>query len=81
MKNKINKKNIHKRGFSIIGILFFGFIIILVLSFFDIRIKGVVEGPAGQENISYVEKNIKTVWNKYFKGPARYLWNDIWLYK
>ena len=75
MKNNIFKKG----GISIIGMLFIGVIVILALSYYKISIKQVVESPTGQENIHYVKDNAKTVWDKYLKDPANYLWNEIFL--
>ncbi len=76
MKN-FNKKT--QKGMSILGILVLGFILILVLSYFSISIKSVVESPTGQENLNYVGGGTRSVWNDYLKRPASYLWNDIWI--
>ena len=75
MKN-LNKR---KRGISIIGILFFGFIIVLVLSYFKISIRSVVESPTAQDNISYVGGGTRNLWDEYFRKPVSYLWNDIFI--
>lgn len=73
-------KNLDKqKGISILGILFLGLIIILALSYFHISIKAVVESPAGQENLNFIEGTSRSLWNDYFAKPASYLWNDIWL--
>lgn len=68
-----------EKGISIIGILFLGFILILVLSYFNISVKSVVESPTGQENINYVGGGTRNLWNDYLKAPASYLWNDIFV--
>jgi len=74
------RKNIgQQKGISILGILFLGFILILVLSYFNISIKAVVESPTGQENVNYVQKGAQSFWNKYLAKPVEYLWNDVWL--
>ncbi|MBI2630941.1 hypothetical protein HYW73_01850 [Candidatus Nomurabacteria bacterium] len=78
MKSKLNKLD-NKKGISILGILFFGFILILVLSYFNVSVKNVVESPAGQENINYVKGETKSFWDKYLAEPASYLWNDVWI--
>ena len=70
------KKN---EGISIVGILLIGVVAIFVLSYFKIDIKGVVESPTAQENVGYVKEGSKTVWEKYLKEPAEYLWNDIFV--
>lgn len=67
-----------KSGISILGVLLFGVVIILVLSYFDISIKAVVESPTGQENIEYVTNSSKSLWTAYLKEPASALWNG-WL--
>ncbi|MFA6520271.1 MAG: hypothetical protein WCT44_01535 [Candidatus Paceibacterota bacterium] len=73
-------KNYNKNaGLSILGILFLGVIIILVLSYFNISIKSVVDSPTAQENIDYVGGGTKSLWTTYLAEPADYLWNDIWL--
>jgi len=71
-----NKKN---RGISLIGLVFLGFILILVISYFGISIRSVVESETGQDNINYVQDETKSVWDAYLKEPASYLWNDVWL--
>ena len=76
MKNEIKR---NAGGLSIIGMIILGIIIILVLSYFKISIKKVVESPTGQENITYVKENSKTFWEKHLKDPANYLWSDIFV--
>jgi hypothetical protein len=66
-------------GLSILGFVFLGLIIILVLSYFKISVRTVVESPEAQDNLNYVGGGTVSLWEKYFKGPATYLWNDIWL--
>ena len=72
MKNK-------NSGLSIIGIIILGFVVLLVLSYFKISVKSVVESPTGQENIDYVTTNTRSLWNDYLKVPASYLWNDVFI--
>jgi hypothetical protein len=66
-------------GISILGVIFFGFIVILVLSYYNIRIKSVVESPTAQDNLHYVGDSSKGFWDKYLAEPAHYLWHDIWI--
>ena len=73
------KSNKLERGISIIGILFLGFILILVLSYFKISVRSVVESPEAQDNINYVGGGTRNLWNDYLKEPASYLWNDIFI--
>ncbi|PIP68988.1 hypothetical protein CO033_02750 [Candidatus Nomurabacteria bacterium CG_4_9_14_0_2_um_filter_32_10] len=71
--------NERKRGISIIGVLLLGFILILVLSYFKISVKSIVESPEAQENIEYVGGGTRNLWNDYLKKPALYFWNDIFI--
>ena len=75
---KIFNKN-KQDGISILGFLLFGFIIILILSYFNISIKTVVNSPTGQENVNYVKGTTQSVWDKYLAQPAHYLWQDVWV--
>lgn len=68
-----------KRGISILGVLVLGVILVLVLSYFNVSIKAVVESPTGQENINFVGTTSRNLWNDYLAQPASYLWNDVWL--
>lgn len=72
MKNK-------NKGISILGILLIGVIVVLVLSYFKVSIKSVVESPTGQENIEYVKGGTKSLWEAYLKEPATYLWNKVFV--
>jgi hypothetical protein len=73
------KKFDKQKGISILGVLVLAVVIILVLSYFHISIKAVVESPTGQENINYVRVTSKNLWNDYLAQPASYLWNDVWI--
>ena len=68
-----------KGGISIIGILFLGAILILVLSYFNVSIKSVVESPATQNNVNYVSGSSKSLWNDYLKKPLTNFYNDVWV--
>ena len=65
------------KGISILGILFLGVILIFVLSYFGISIRAIVEDPKTQDNIEYVGGGTKSVWDRYLKDPASYIWNDV----
>ena len=74
---KTNQKT--NQGISILGIIFWGFVAILVLSYFQINLKSVVESQESKENFEYVGTNTKSFWQKYLKDPAHYLWQDVWV--
>lgn len=57
--------------------IFLAIVIILVLSYFNISIKSVVNSPTGQENVNYVREGTKSLWEAYLAKPASYLWNDV----
>jgi hypothetical protein len=67
------------RGISILGVLLFCAMALLVLSYFHVSVKNIVESPTGQENISYVKGETTTFWDTYLKEPAHYLWYDVWI--
>src|SRR3989338_9638114 len=66
-------------GISLLGVLFLGFLGILALSYFNISIQSVVESPKAQDNLEYVGGGTVDLWQKYFKGPATYLWKDVFV--
>lgn len=57
-------------------------IALLILGYFGINLRSVVNSPTTQDNFSYVWNNVVDVWNNYLKVPATYLWgifvNLIW---
>lgn len=65
MINLNNKKG----GISILGIVFLGIILIIILGYFNINIKAVVESPSTQSNFSYVGSAGRSLWNDYLKKP------------
>lgn len=52
-------------------------ILILVLSFFGINLKSVVESPQSKENFSYVWGSIKHIWVNILSSPVTYVWSKI----
>jgi hypothetical protein len=77
MKNLKNKNKKNNGGISLIGILVLGFILILVLSYFKISIRTVVESPEAQDNIGYVSNAGVSVWDKYLKVPLNKFYNNV----
>ncbi len=64
---------------GLIRIILLIVIAILVISYFGINIRQLVSSPTTQDNVSYVASTTVTVWDKYLKVPAGYLWNEIFL--
>jgi hypothetical protein len=74
------KKHWSDRGDrGLIKIIILLVIALLVLSYFNINLRALVNAPTTQDNISYVASNTELIWNSYLKGPATYLWNDIFI--
>ncbi|MCF7833948.1 MAG: hypothetical protein K9L98_04075 [Candidatus Pacebacteria bacterium] len=72
-------KILNKKGISILGILLLMGVAVLILSYFKISIKDVVNSPEAQENIDYVSDSGKSVWDNYLKEPAEYVWNEVFV--
>lgn len=68
-----------KGGISILSMVVLGVLIILILSYFNISLRSVVESPTSKDNINYVSGGTKTLWERYLKDPASYIWNDVWI--
>lgn len=77
MYNLIKKRNASRGG--LLRTIIFIIIALLVLSYFGLNIRAIVNSPAGQENFTYAQEIMINVWTNYLKGPATYLWNDIFL--
>ena len=66
-----------KGGISLIGVLVLAFILILVLGYYNISIRSVVENPTTQDNIHYVTGNSRNLWDDYLKVPVTNFWNNV----
>ena|ERR1051326_5550861 len=64
-------------GISILGLLILAVIVVLVLGYFHISIKAVVENPTSQDNINYVGGGARSLWLTYLEAPFTYFWNEI----
>jgi len=79
------KNNTKKSGFIKYIIIFI--ILILILSYFNIDIRGIIESPSTQKNISYVielwnvvwQKFLKPLWDNYLSEPLLYFWQNIFI--
>lgn len=52
-------------------------IIIILLVLFKVDIQEKIQSPQFQKNITYVEEQIKGVWDKYLKKPLVNSWNGL----
>ena len=70
-------RHVNSRGF--VKLIIIIVILIIALSYFNIDIRGVIEAPQTQQNISYVWGWVSSVWNNYLRAPVVYFWNDIFI--
>jgi len=54
-------------------------IALLVLSYFGLNLRNIVNSPTGKDNFGYVKSLIVNTWNGYLKKPADYLYNKIFI--
>ena len=52
---------------------------ILVLGYFNIRIRDIAEKPETKDNISYVTEISSKAWHSYLSRPVLYFWNNIFV--
>ncbi|MDE2038072.1 MAG: hypothetical protein KGI69_02505 [Patescibacteria group bacterium] len=49
-------------------------IALLVLSYFGINLRRLVDSPTNQDNVAYIASSTAGVWNGYLKQPATFAW-------
>lgn len=54
-------------------------LIIIVLILFKVDIKSKINSPQFQNNVTYVEEQVKTFWQKYISGPLKAKTGDIFI--
>ncbi len=68
---------------GLIRLLILLFLALIILGYYGVSVRDVVQNPTSQDNISYISTGAVSVWDKYLKAHATYLWNiyvnDIWL--
>lgn len=78
--NGIKKGPAGNKG--LIRIIIIIIIALLILGYFNINLRNIVNAPTTQDNISYIATSTVFVWNNYLKAPATYVWgifiNLIW---
>ncbi len=67
----------NQQGFIRLVILLI--IIIAVLSYFNFDVKKFFESDMVKNNFGFVWNWTSYIWETYLAGPARYLWNDIFI--
>ena len=52
---------------------------LLILSYYGFSLRNLIDSPVTQDNIHYVATSTVSVWDKYLKQPANYVWNDVFI--
>ncbi len=68
------------QGFGLIGFIIILIIALIVLGYFGISIKSVIQKQPVQDNLSYAWQTAKYVWVTYLSGPANFVWNIFYNY-
>lgn len=58
-------------------------IAVVVLSYFNINLRSVLESRAVRDNFGFLWNSAKSIWHNYLAGPADFVWgifyNYLWL--
>ena len=52
---------------------------LLILSYYGFSLRSLVDSPVTQDNFQYVATSSVSVWDKYLKQPATYLYEDVFI--
>ena len=55
-------------------------IILLVLAYFGLNLRNIVDSPTFQDNWSFLSTGTVNVWNNYLKAPAAHAWSFFVIY-
>ena len=72
-------EDMKKNNTGLIQFIILVVVVILLLSYFNIDIRGIVESPQTQANFNYISGFIKLVWVDYLSRPVLYFWNNIFI--
>jgi ABC-type Fe3+ transport system permease subunit len=67
----------HQTGFIKLIILIV--VLLVILGYFGINVRSVIENKTAQSNVGYVWNWCKAMWGTYLASPAKYLWNDVFI--
>jgi len=67
-------KRVNTNRGGIIRTVLFIVILLLILSYFGINLRDIVNSPSGQSNFSYVWSVLLAIWAT-IKGPVLLIWN------
>ncbi len=77
--NSITKRNVSLVRGGLIRTVLIIIVVLLILSYFGLNIRDIVNSPTGRDNFSYTQELMIKVWDKYLEKPVTYLWQDIFL--
>lgn len=80
-------QNKNDRQGGIIKLILIFVIFILILSYFNIDLRSVIQSPQTQQNIGYAKTfalkvwgiALKPLWDNYLSKPVLYLWQNIFI--
>ena len=56
---------------------------VIVLSYFGINVRSILESDLVRDNFGYLWNGVKSIWNNYLAKPANFVWgifyNYMWL--
>ena len=80
MKDKLK----NQQGF--IGLLLLVIVALIILSYFRINIKNIIESETGKENFGYVWAILQKIWDfvegiwlNYLSTPVMFVWNELFV--
>lgn len=68
-------KHSHNRG--LIKLLLVLVVAIIVLGYFRIDLRAIVESEPVQNNLRYVGELLKTAWQDYLREPIIFIWDNF----
>ena len=54
----------------------FVIIILIILSYFGINIRSVIDNPLLKENLNYIAGLAQGIWENYLRAPLEWLWDN-----
>ncbi|MCR4330751.1 MAG: hypothetical protein NUV49_02635 [Patescibacteria group bacterium] len=73
------KKMQSRRQGGFVKLLVLFVILIIIISYFGIDLRAIVESPETQGNLGYVWSLAVTLWDNYLARPVLYFWNNIFI--
>ena len=68
-----------KTNRGIIRLVIILVVVLLVMSYYGISLRSVVNNPVTQDNVGYVATTSVSIWQNYLKTPVTYLYQNIFM--